>query len=151
MLNFEKTYKMVLTDDEGNTYKSDNARLMNADIHSVGPEELYAEILVSAPRFMIEMNKAEKPPEMPLAVVAAKATKIIQEEKRKKAIEKEWTRLTEEVCKAVKEGDEKIFTRVIFEENKERLEKMGYHLALINTGTFEYRIAWAGILFGFTS
>lgn len=145
MLNFEKTYKMVLVDDEGNTYKSDSARLMNADIHSVGPEELYAEILVSAPRFMIEMNEAGMPPEMPTATVAAKASQIIQMENRKQLVEEEWLRLTNEVCKAVKAGYGKIYSKVFFKENKERLEKMGYHLVITNSGTFEYRIAWERI------
>lgn len=150
MLNFEKTYKMVLTDDEGNTYKSDNARLMNVDIHNVGPEELYAEIMVSAPRLIIEMNGAATPSEMPTAEVAAKASQIIQMENRKKSVEKEWLRLTNEVCKAIKAGDEKIYFKIMFEENKMRLKKMGYHLVMTNPGTVEFRISW-GNLYEFTS
>ena len=141
MINFEKTYKMVLTDDEGNTYKSDNARLMNADIHSVGPEELYAEIMVSAPRHMIEMNEAGTPPEMPTAVVARKATKIIQEEKRDKEIAEEWKKLTKEICEAVKRGEEEITVRTIFTINKERLMKMGYEVSR-DSCVYVFRIRW---------
>lgn len=141
MLNFEKTYKMVLTDDEGNVYKSDNVRLMNADIHSVGPEELYAEIMVSAPRFMIEMNDAETPPEMPTAEVARKATKIIQEEKRDKEIAEEWKKLTREICQAVKRGEEQITVKTIFTVNKERLMKMGYEVYK-DSCSYDFRIRW---------
>lgn len=141
MINFEKTYKMVLTDDEGNTYKSDNARLMNADIHSVGPEELYAEIMVSAPRLMIEMNEAGTPPEMPTAAVARKATKIIQEEKQNKEIAEEWKKLTKEICEAVKHGKEEITVRTIYTANKERLIKMGYGVSR-DSCTFVFRIRW---------
>lgn len=144
MLDFMKTYKMVLTDDDGNTYKSDNVRLMNADIHSVGPEELYAEIMVSAPRFMIEMNEAGTPPEMPLAAVAAKATKIIQEEKRKKALEKEWMQLTDEVCKAVKKGESYIYVKSLWMENEKRLIEMGYEVSKIDTENGRvWKIRWA--------
>ena len=144
MLDFIKTYKMVLTDDEGNTYKSDNVKVMNADIHSVGPEELYAEIMVSAPRFMIEMNEAGAPPEMPLAEVAAKATKIIQEEKRKAAIEKEWTELTDEVCKAVKKGESYIYVKSLWMENEKRLIEMGYEVSKIDTDNGGvWKIRWA--------
>lgn len=144
MLDFIKTYKMVLTDDEGNTYKSDNVKVMNADIHSVGPEELYAEIMVSAPRFMIEMNEAGTPPEMPLAEVAAKATKIIQEEKRKAAIEKEWTELTNEVCKAIKKGESYIYVKTLWMENEKRLIEMGYEVSKIDTENGRvWKIRWA--------
>lgn len=146
MINFEKTYKMILTDDEGNTYKSDNARLMNADIHSVGPEELYAEIMVSAPRFMIEMNDAGTPPEMPTAAVARKATKIIQEEKRDKEIAEEWKKLTKEICEAVKRGKEEITVKTIFTVNKKRLMKMGYEVYR-DTCTFVFRIRWVEPVF----
>lgn len=141
MLNFEKTYKMVLTDNEGNVYKSDNARLMNADIHSVGPEELYAEIMVSAPRFMIKMNEAEMPPEMPTAAVARKATKIIQQEKRDKEIAKEWEKLTKEICEAVKRGEEEITVKTISIANKERLMKMGYEVYR-DSCIYVFRIRW---------
>ena len=141
MLNFEKTYKMVLTDDEGNVYKSDNARLMNADIHSVGPEELYAEIMVSAPRFMIEMDGAVTPPEMPTAAVARKVTKIIQEEKRDKEITEEWEKLTKEICEAVKRGEEQITVKTLFTVNKERLMKMGYDVYRDSCG-YVFRISW---------
>ena len=143
MLDFMKTYKMILTDDEGNVYKSNNARLMNTDIHSVGPEELYAEIMISAPGFMIEMNGAEMPPEMPLAAVAAKATKIIQEEKRDKEIAEEWEKLTKEICQAVKRGEEEITVKTIYLVNKERLMKMGYE---VNRDSCDYvfRIEWGG-------
>lgn len=141
MLDFMKTYKMVLTDDEGNVYKSDNVRLMNAEIHSVGPEELYAEIMVSAPRFMIEMNEAETPPEMPTAAVAAKATKIIQEEKRDKEIVEEWEKLTKEICQAVKHGEEEITVKAIYLVNKERLMKMGYEVNR-DSCNYVFRISW---------
>lgn len=144
MLDCTKTYKMVLTDDDGNIYKSNNVEIRDANVYFTGRDiDKFAEIKLVMRRLRIE--EAETPPEMPLATVAATASKIIQEEKRKAAIEKEWTRLTEEVCKAVKAGDEKIFSRVIFEENKERLEKMGYYLVMSNAGVSEYRIAWAGI------
>lgn len=141
MLDFMKTYKMVLTDDEGNTYKSDNVRLMNAEIHSVGPEELYAEIMVSAPRFMIEMNGAETSPEMPTAAVAAKATKIIQEEKRDKEIAEEWEKLTKEICQAVKRGEEEITVKTIYVINKERLIRMGYEVNR-DSCNYVFRIRW---------
>ena len=144
MLNFEKIYKMVLVDDEGNTYKSDNARLINADIHSVGPEELYAEITVSAPKFMIEMNEAETPPEMPLAATAAKATKIIQEEKYKAAIEEQWVNLTEMVCKAIKKGESYIIVKSLWMENETRLIEMGYEVSKIDTDNGGvWKIRWA--------
>lgn len=148
MLDCMKKYKMVLVDDDGNVCKSDNVEIRDANIYFTGRENKFAEIKLVARELRIE--EAETPPEMPTAEVARKATKIIQEEKRKAAIEKEWTRLTNEICKAVKAGDEKIYSKVVFGENRDRLEEMGYHLALINAGTFEHRIAWAGILFGFT-
>lgn len=149
MLDCMKKYKMVLTDDDGNIYKSDNVEIRNANVYFTGREEdKFAEIKLVMRRLRIE--EAGMTSEMPLAAVAAAATKIIQEEKRRAAIENEWTRLTNEICKAVKAGDEKIYSRVMFEENKERLEEMGYHLVMTNAGTFEHRIAWAGILFGFT-
>ena len=144
MIDCMKKYKMVLTDDEGNVYKSDNVDIDHAQAYNIEQNgQMTAEIAVTA--WGMKVEEAEMPPEMPLAAVAAKATKIIQEEKRKAAIEKEWSRLTDEICKAVKAGDEKIYSKVIFGENKERLEKMGYYLVMSNAGTFEYRIAWAGI------
>ena len=142
MINFEKIYKMILTDDEGNTYKSDNVRLMNVDIHSVGPKELYAEIMVSAPRFMIEMNEAATPPEMPLAATAEKATKIIQEERYKAAIEEQWVNLTEMVCKAIKKGESYIVVKSLWLQNEVRLTEMGYQVSKIDDG-HGWRIRWA--------
>ena len=142
MLNFEKTYKMVLIDDEGNVYKSDNVRLMNVDIHSVGPEELYAEIMVSAPRFMIEMNEAGTPPEMPTAEVALQATKIIQEEKYKAAIEEQWVNLIEMVCKAIKKGESYIHVNSLWMENEIRLTEMGYEVSRVDL-SHEWIIRWA--------
>ena len=144
MLNFEKTYKMVLVDDEGNTYKSDNVRLMHADIHSVGPEELYAEIMISAPRFLIEMNGAATPPEMPTAGVARKATTIIQEEKYKAAIEEQWINLTEMVCKAIKKGESYIHVNSLWMENEIRLTEMGYEVSRVDL-SHEWIIRWVGI------
>lgn len=137
-----KKYKMVLTDEDGNTYKSDNVRVMNADIHSVGQEELYAEIMVSAPRFMIEMNEAETPPEMPTAEVAATASKIIQEEKYKAAIKEQWISLTEMVCKAVKKGESYIHVNSLWMENEIRLTEMGYEVSRVDL-SHEWIIRWA--------
>jgi hypothetical protein len=115
---------------------------MNADIHSVGPEELYAEIMVSAPRFMIEMNEAGTPPEMPLATVAAQATKIIQEEKYKAAVEEQWVSLTEMVCKAVKKGESYIHVNSLWIENEKRLIEMGYEVSRVDF-SHEWIIRWA--------
>jgi hypothetical protein len=136
-----KKYKMILADDDGNVYKSDNVKLMNAQVHNVGREELYAEIMVSAQGFKIEMNEAETPPEMPTAAVAAKATKIIQEEKRDRNIAEEWEKLTKEICQAVKRGEEEITVKTICIANKERLMKMGYE---VNRDSCHYvfRIRW---------
>lgn len=151
MIDCMKKYKMVLSSLDGEVvYKSDYVDIDRAQAYNVeGDRQATVEIAMTA--WGMQVEEAGMAPEMPTAEVAAKASQIIQMENRKRSVKEEWLRLTNEVCKAVKAGDEKIFSRVIFEENKERLEKMGYHLALINAGTFEHRIAWAGILFGFTS
>ena len=141
MIDCMKKYKMVLVDDDGNVYKSDNVRLMNTQVHNVGREELYAEIMVSAQGFKIEMNGAELPPEMPTAAVAAKATKIIQEEQRDKEIAEEWEKLTREICQAVKRGKEEITVKTIFIANKERLMKMGYEVDR-DSCNYVFRIGW---------
>jgi hypothetical protein len=133
---------MILADDDGNVYKSDNVRLMNAQVHNVGREELYAEIMVSAQGFKIEMNEAETPPEMPLATVAAKATKIIQEEKYKAAIEEQWVNLTEMVCKAIKKGESYIHVNSLWMENETRLIEMGYEVSRVDL-SHEWIIRWA--------
>ena len=145
MINCMKKYKMVLSSTDGEiVYKSDSVYIDESEAYDFERNgRVTAEIRMTARE--VEIETAEKPPEMPLAATAAQATKIIQEKKRKAAIEKEWSRLTDEICKAVKAGDEKIYSKVVFGENKERLEKMGYHLVMTNMGTFEYRIAWAGI------
>ena len=145
MIDCMKKYKMILSSLDGEIiYKSDNVQVDRAQVYSIERDgQMTAEITMTA--WGMKVEEAGTPPEMPTAEVAAAASKIIQTEKCKAAIEKEWTRLTDEVCKAVKAGDEKIYSKVAFGENKERLEEMGYHLILVNAGTFEHRISWEGI------
>ena len=146
MIDCMKKYQLTLTDNDGNVYKSGNVDISESRVYDIEKDGrlMTVDMHLVAWGFQ-QTNKAGTPPEMPTAEVAAAASKIIQEEKRKAAIEKEWTRLTDEICKAVKAGDEKIYSKVVFGENKERLEEMGYYLVMSNAGTFEYRIAWAGI------
>ncbi len=143
MLDCTKTYKMVLTDDDGNIYKSDNVEIRNANIYFTGYEaDKFAEIELVMRRLCIE--EAETPPEMPLAAVAAQATKIIQEEKRKKALEKEWMQLTDEVCKAIKKGESYIWVKALWIENEKRLIEMGYEVSKIDTDNGHvWKIRWA--------
>ena len=140
MLDCMKKYKMILVDDDGNVYKSDNVEIRNANVYLPGcKEDMFAEIELVMRRLHIE--NVETPPEMPTAAVAAKATKIIQEEKRDKEIAEEWEKLTKEICQAVKRGEEEITVKTICIANKERLMKMGYE---VNRDSCHYvfRIRW---------
>ena len=140
MIDCMKKYKMVLTDDDGNIYKSDDVEIRNADVYLFGrKEDEFAEIELVMRRLHIE--NAEMPPEMPTAAVARKATKIIQEEKRDKKIAEEWERLMKEICEAVKRGEEEITVKTIYTVNKERLMKMGYEVDR-DSYDFVFRIRW---------
>ena len=141
MIDCMKNYKMVLTDDDGNVYKSDNVEIRDANVYFPGcKEDMFAEVELVMRRLCIE--NAEKPPEMPLAEVAAKATKIIQEEKFKAAIEEQWVNLTEMVCKAVKKGESYIHVNSLWMENEKRLIEMGYEVSRVDL-SHEWIIRWA--------
>lgn len=140
MLDCMKKYKMVLTDDDGNVYKSDNVEIRNANIYFPGCEEgKFAEIELVMRGLCIE--NAELPPEMPTAAVARKATKIIQEEKYKVAIEEQWVNLTEMVCKAIKKGESYIHVNSLWMENEKRLVEMGYEVSRVDL-SHEWIIRW---------
>ena len=143
MLDCIKTYKMVLTDEDGNVYKSDNVEIRNANVYFTGREaDKFAEIELVMRRLCIE--EAETPPEMPLAATAEKATKIIQEEKYKAAIEEQWINLTEMVCKAIKKGESYIIVKSLWIENETRLIEMGYEVSIIDTDNGRvWKIRWA--------
>ena len=141
MLDCMKTYKMILTDDDGNVYKSDNVEIRNANVYFTGREaDKFAEIELVMRELCIE--NAETPPEMPLAATAAKATKIIQEEKYKAAIEEQWINLTEMVCKAIKKGESCIIVKSLWMENETRLTEMGYEVSKLDN-SHEWKIRWA--------
>ena len=140
MLDCMKKYKMVLTDDDGNVYKSDDVEIRDANVYFTGREEdKFAEIELVMRRLCIE--EAETPPEMPTAEVARKATKIIQEEKYKAAIEEQWINLTEMICKAIKKGESYIRVNSLWTENETRLTKMGYEVSKFDCR--EWEIQWA--------
>lgn len=141
MIDCTKEYKVVLTDEDGNIYKSDNVEIRDANVYFTGCED-FAEIKLVMWKLCTE--NAETPPEMPLAEVAAKATKIIQEEKRRKATEKEWVQLTDEVCKAIKKGESYIYVKSLWMENEKRLIEMGYEVSKIDTDNGGvWKIRWA--------
>ena len=137
MIDCSKTYSMVLTDDDGNVHKSDNVEIRDANVYFTGCED-FAEIKLVMRGLCIE--EAETPPEMPTAATAEKATKIIQEEKYKAAIEEQWINLTEMVCKAVKKGESCIFVNSLWLKNEARLIEMGYEVSKINS---QWKIQWA--------
>ena len=141
MIDCTKKYKVVLTDEDGNVHKSDNVEIQDANVYFTGCED-FAEIKLVMWKLCTE--NAETPPEMPLAAVAAKATKIIQEEKRKKALEKEWVQLIDEVCKAVKKGESYIYVKSLWMEDEKRLIEMGYEVSKIDTDNGRvWKIRWA--------
>ena len=141
MLDCMKKYSMILTDNEGNTYKSNNVEIRNANVYHTGcKEDMFAEIELVMRRFCIE--EAGTPPEMPTAEVAATASKIIQEEKYKAAIEEQWINLTEMVCKAIKKGESYIHVNSLWMENEIRLTEMGYEVSRVDL-SHEWIIRWA--------
>lgn len=141
MIDCMKKYKMVLTDDDGNVYKSDNVEIQNANVYFPGCKEgKNAEIVLVMRELCIE--EAGTPSEMPTAAVAAKATKIIQEEKYKAAVEEQWVSLTEMVCKAVKKGESYIHVNSLWMENEARLIEMGYEVSRVDL-SHEWIIRWA--------
>ena len=141
MLDCMKTYKMVLSDDDGNVYKSNNVEIRNANVYFTGRDiDKFAEIELVMRRLCIE--EAETPPEMPLAETAAQATKIIQEERYKAAIEEQWINLTEMVCKAIKKGESYIIVKSLWLQNEARLTEMGYKVSRLDN-SHEWKIQWA--------
>ena len=145
MIDCNKIYSMVLTDDDGKTYKSDFVKIYNTKLHRLDwTKEVVLDMKIESHELVISEPEAGTPPEMPLAAVAAKATKIIQEEKRKKAIEKEWMQLTDEVCKAVKKGESYIYVKSLWMEDEKRLIEMGYEVSKIDTENGRvWKIRWA--------
>lgn len=141
MLDCMKTYKMVLSDEDGNVYKSNNVEIRNANVYFTGRDiDKFAEIKLVMRRLRIE--EAETPPEMPLAETAAQATKIIQEERYKAAIEEQWINLTEMVCKAIKKGESYIIVKSLWLQNEARLTEMGYKVSRLDN-SHEWKIQWA--------
>ena len=141
MLDCMKKYKMVLTDEDGNVYKSDNVDISGSRGYNIEKDgQMTADMHLIAWGFRQE-SVAETPPEMPTATVAAKATKIIQEEKRDKGIAEEWKKLTREICEAVRQGKEEITVEAIYIANKERLMKMGYEVNR-DSCNYVFRIRW---------
>ena len=141
MIDCMKNYKMVLTDDDGNVYKSNNVEIRDANVYVPGrKEDMFAEIKLVMRRLHIE--EVEKPPEMPMAEVAQKATKIIQEERYKAAVEEQWISLTEMVCKAIKKGESYIHVNSLWMENEKRLIEMGYEVSRVDL-SHEWIIRWA--------
>ena len=86
-------------------------------------------------------KKEETPPTMPTAEVAREVTKVIQEDQRNKAIMEEWGKLTKLICAAIKQGSEWITVRTLYDDNKNRLEQMGYRVVKEST-TYNWRITW---------
>jgi hypothetical protein len=139
MIDCLKKYKMVLSSTDGEIiYKSDNVQVEQASAwdHEINGR-MTVEIKMTA--WGMGVETAETPPEMPLAGVAAQATKIIREEKRKVEVEKQWKYLTEIVCHAIKRGDEYAVVKDIFDENKLRLIEMGYEVDKNRVGDWEIR------------
>lgn len=149
MIDCSKIYKMVLTDDDGKTYKSDFVKIYNTELRRLNwTKEVVLNMEIESHELVIGDPNAETPPEMPSAEVAAKATKIIQEEKRKKALEKEWTQLTDEACKAIKKGESYIWVKTLWMENEKRLIEMGYEVSKIDTDNGRvWKIRWAESLY----
>lgn len=138
MINFEKTYKMVLTDEDGNVYKSDNVEIRDANVYStMYKEDMFAEIKLVMRGLRIK--EAETSPRMPTAEEARLAANVIQEEKRKKAIEEEWNWLIGLVCTAVRNGNEYVNTGRVCDENKLRLIELGYD---VRKEDRHWRIGW---------
>ena len=145
MLDCMKKYQLVLPDKDGNVYKSGNVDISESRAYDIEKDGrlMTLDMHLVAWGFQ-QTNRAGTPPEMPLAEVAAKATKIIQEEKRKAAIEKEWTELTNEVCKAIKKGESYIYVKTLWMENEKRLIEMGYEVSKIDTENGRvWKIRWA--------
>lgn len=142
MIDCMKKYKMVLSSTDGEiVYKSDNVQVDRAQVYSIERNgQVTAEIEMTA--WGMKVEEAETPPEMPSAEVAKKATKIIQEEKHKAAIEEQWINLTEMVCKAIKDGKSYITVKSLWMENEARLIEMGYEVSRIDLSQ-EWMIRWA--------
>lgn len=135
---------MVLSSIDGEiVYKSDSVHVVESEAYDFERNgRVTAEIRMTARE--VEIETAEKPPEMPLAATATQATKIIQEKKRKAAIEKEWTQLIDEICKAIKKGESYIWVKTLWMENEKRLIEMGYEVSKIDTENGRvWKIQWA--------
>lgn len=142
MIDCMKKYKMVLTDDDGNVYKSDNVDISGSRGYNIEKDGcMTADMHLIAWGFRRE-SVAGTPPEMPTAEVAATASKIIQEEKYKAAIKEQWISLTEMVCKAIKKGESYIHVNSLWMENEKRLIEMGYEVSRVDL-SHEWIIRWA--------
>jgi len=142
MIDCMKKYKMVLSSTDGEiVYKSDNVQVDRAQVYNIERDwQMTAEIAMTA--WGVKVEGAGMPPEMPSAEAAAKATKIIQEEKYKVAIEEQWANLTEMVCKAIKKGESYIHVNSLWMENEIRLIEMGYEVSRVDL-SHEWIIRWA--------
>lgn len=141
MIDCMKKYKMVLSSLDGEVvYKSDYVDIDHAQAYNVERDgQMTAEIAITA--WGMKVEEAGTAPEMPLAAVAATASKIIQEEKYKAAIKEQWVNLTEMVCKAIKKGESYIHVNSLWMENEKRLIEMGYEVSRVDL-SHEWIIRW---------
>ena len=140
MLDCMKKYKMVLSSVDGEiVYKSDCVDVDRAQIYSIDERDGQVTAEIEMTIRGIKVETMETPPEMPIAAVAAKATKIIQEEKYKAAIEEQWGNLTETICKAIKKGESYITVKSLWIENETRLTEMGYEVFKFDCREWEIR------------
>ena len=142
MIDCMKKYKMVLSSTDGEiVYKSDSVQIDHTQAYNIERNgQMTAEIAMTA--WGIKVENAETSPEMPLATVAAAASKIIQEERYKAAVEEQWISLTEMVCKAIKKGESYIHVNSLWMENEKRLIEMGYEVSRVDL-SHEWIIRWA--------
>lgn len=138
----------ALTDEFGNKMFFDKVDNFRINFDPDGTNEIVFEgacMRIEGPDkdFMegLAKKKEETPLTMPTAEVAREVTKVIQEDQRNKAIMEEWERLTKLICAAIKQGSEWITVRTLYDDNKNRLEQMGYRVVKEST-TYNWRITW---------
>ena len=142
MIDCMKKYKMVLSSTDGEiVYKSDSVQINHTQAYDIERNgQMTADIAMTA--WGVKVENAGTPPKMPSAEVAEKATKIIQEERYKAAVEEQWVSLTEMVCKAIKKGESYIIVKSLWMENEKRLIEMGYEVSRLDN-SHEWKIRWA--------
>ena len=139
MIDCMKKYKMVLTDEDGNVYKSDSVDITESRGYNIEKNgQMAADMHLIAWGFKLE-SAAGTPPGMPTAEEARLAVDVIREEKRKKVIAEEWNWLIGLVRTAVRDGNEYVKTGRVCDENKWRLIELGYD---VRKEDRHWRIGW---------